>query len=236
MIDNLTPQAILDRMRATYATCTTYQDQGCVEGSIFSGESDRTRPFSTAFVRPNRFRYEFLNSKDDIHWNRYIVAQNNSRIQSWWDIKPGIQELDSLETGLIAAMGVSGESSSVVPPMLMPLMNFPMPFKLLTNLERLPDSEVDGVICFSIAGSFKITPRDITVKHCGQEIELPAAISSHHTHLWIEKTSFLLHRIRRRCISTSPSSYEILTTYKPTINMFVPDDKLIFEPPETKQQ
>ena len=57
----LTAQEVLDRMAKAYATCATYRDTGTVRVSHLSGgvEVSSERPFSTAFVRPDRFRFEF---------------------------------------------------------------------------------------------------------------------------------------------------------------------------------
>ena len=53
---------ILGRIREAYAECESYQDEGDVTTVFFLEDGERSthvRPFTTAFVRPDRFRFEF---------------------------------------------------------------------------------------------------------------------------------------------------------------------------------
>jgi len=60
----LSASEIIERMKNTYANSKTYSDSGVVE-VIFIGDVNQTveKPFTTAFIRPNRFRYEFKEKK-----------------------------------------------------------------------------------------------------------------------------------------------------------------------------
>jgi hypothetical protein len=53
-------QAILGRCRETYATCASYRDTGLVR-TVMTAPIEHTSVihFRTAFVRPDRFRFEF---------------------------------------------------------------------------------------------------------------------------------------------------------------------------------
>ena len=76
---------ILERMATAYAKCKTYQDSGCVM-TIFvrnDGEHTDRKPFSTAFVRPTRFRFEFKSSHDGQKWHRYIVWADGADVRTW---------------------------------------------------------------------------------------------------------------------------------------------------------
>src|SRR5436309_3249582 len=69
----LSAAEILQRMAQTYAACNSYQDSGSVVTVFRSrgGERTTTRPITTAFVRPDRFRFEFQDSLDGQTWRRY---------------------------------------------------------------------------------------------------------------------------------------------------------------------
>ncbi len=58
--DNLSAREIIARMESTYANSRTYGDSGVVK-IIFSRSVNQTteKPFTTAFIRPDRLRYEF---------------------------------------------------------------------------------------------------------------------------------------------------------------------------------
>ena len=61
MADDLTAHEILSRMKKVYENAQTYRDKGLVKMVIRFPERVRTvkKPFSTAFIRPGRFRFEF---------------------------------------------------------------------------------------------------------------------------------------------------------------------------------
>jgi hypothetical protein len=75
------PQEILDKMVAVYASCSSYVDKGQVKTTFFENSGPRTtkRPFSTAFVRPSRFRFEFEDRGID---DRARHFQDTHRIQT----------------------------------------------------------------------------------------------------------------------------------------------------------
>src|SRR6516165_1850998 len=116
----MNPEQILAALAETYATCTTYRDTGRVETKFCRpGQRARTsiQPFTTAFVRPNCFRFEFRDRFGDApdEWNRYIVWAGAGSVRSWWDIQPGVEEVESLDLALASATGVSGSSAHTVP-------------------------------------------------------------------------------------------------------------------------
>ena len=54
---------ILERTASVYAYCASYRDCGEAVISLDKAtERERTRPFVTLFVRPDRLRYEFTAS------------------------------------------------------------------------------------------------------------------------------------------------------------------------------
>src|SRR5262245_14319430 len=59
--DALKAQDVLDRMAKVYASCKSYGDTGIVTTVFVEATGNRTveKPFKTAFVRPDRFRFEY---------------------------------------------------------------------------------------------------------------------------------------------------------------------------------
>ena len=116
-LDDLSPRQILDRMAKAYGDCKTYRDSGVVTTVFVKDTGKRTveKPFTTAFVRPELFRFEFEDKN-----RRYLISANGQNVQTWWDVRPGIQNQKSLQLAVAGATGVSGGSAARIPTMLMP--------------------------------------------------------------------------------------------------------------------
>ena len=59
-----------------------------------------TKPFATAFVRPNRFRYQYEVKDSEGESPIYIIWANGNEVQTWWDVNPGIQKKRNLESAV----------------------------------------------------------------------------------------------------------------------------------------
>lgn len=208
--DALTAQELLNRMARVYADCKTYRDTGVVKTVFHDKLGKRTteKPFKTAFVRPERFRFkyteELLGRKD-----RYIVWRDGKEVQTWWDIRPGVEKKASLGLALAGATGVSGSSAHTVPALLMPKEVGGRRLTDITEAKRIEDAKLDEAECFRVEGKLVNSPMTI----------------------WIDKKTFLVRRID----STSKFddfSTETTTTYDPIIDEEVPDEALEFDPPK----
>ncbi|NOT32154.1 MAG: DUF2092 domain-containing protein [Planctomycetes bacterium] len=214
-----TPQQLLERMKDVYADCKTYRDSGVTQTVFFSDRGPRTvrKPFTTAFVRPRRFRYEFRDRRGEYEFDRYLIACDGPDVRVWWDVRPGVNTDRSPEAALSAAAGVSSGSSYKIPPLLMPDAPWtPLrgnPLVGLRNLKRLENGEIGGQACLRIAGD-----RD------GDPITL-----------WIEEERMLLRRIEEQCQSTDYRTEET-TDFQPEIDVVIPDELLRFDPPESARE
>src|SRR5437660_3207129 len=116
----MNPEQILAALAEVYAECGSYRDCGQVVTRFVHLDDNPPRtvmqPFSTAFVRPHRFRFEY---RDE--YGRYIVWANGEAVQTWWDVSPGVEQQESLEMALAGATGVSGGSAHTIPALLMPV-------------------------------------------------------------------------------------------------------------------
>jgi hypothetical protein len=205
----LTAQQILDRVSKAYADCRTYRDSGSVRTVFIDGDGRRTvkKVFATAFVRPERFRFEYSEKRDEDDL-RYIVWRQGNEVRSWWDLKPGIEDEPSLGLALAGATGVSSGSAHTVPALLLPGEVGGRRLTSIADATRIGDAELDEAECFRVTGEY-----------CGSSVTI-----------WIEKKTFLVRRIdSERHFDTFRT--EETTLYEPSLDGEISDDILTFKPP-----
>ena len=203
----LSAQQILDKMVSVYASCSSYRDTGEAKEVVRELDTTILRPFSTAFVRPSQFRYEFredsrLRSID------YVIWQNGASVKSWWTIRPEVRSYETLDEALAAAAGVSRGSSIDVPSMLFGDFHDKHVIQTLSQLTLMKEEVVSGRPAYKIKG-MDWRNREMTI--------------------WIDKENFLL--LKRFAIiqpANTPAAEET-TTYKPEINIAIAADKLAFK-------
>lgn len=202
-------QQIMDRMISVYASCNSYVDEGKVR-TIFLGNGRRTvKRFSTAFVRPSDFRFEYKERREDDKWNRYIIWKGAESVKTWWSVRPGVESPQNLSFALGGAAGVSSLAATTVPTLLMPEMTIGNLIKSLSELKLIGEEEVNGSNAYKIEG---IDWRKSTVT------------------LWVDRGSLLIVKIYQRT-RVGTFETETTTTYKPQVNV-VAQGKLAFNPPE----
>ncbi len=169
---------ILDRMAKAYAECKSYRDSGVIKSVIVkntgSPEFTVEHSFTTAFVRPDRFRFEIKNEDDD----RLLISANGQNVRTWWDVEPGIQETGV--TGVspwLKPSGFSGGQMSVEFPPCSCRKNWRVSGDLdLIDPKQIEDGKLQNVECFRLEYNFR--DEQIT--------------------LWIDKQSYLVRRIDER--------------------------------------
>jgi hypothetical protein len=217
-----TAQQILDRMARTYATCKTYHDTGEVRLvlPIMMFRKVEVRPFTTSFIRPDRFRFEYAVQKGRRLGKNYIVWGKGKEAKTWWDIglgflwikaKPRIEKEDSLDLAIAGATGISGGSAHTIPALLLPEEIIGRKLTKIEEIRRLPDAKLGKVKCYCIYGKF-------------------VGVS---TTLWIDKKTFLVRQIAESH-KAGKLKFEDTTTYQPRINGKVTDKMLEFLPPQVK--
>lgn len=200
---------ILKRMATVYATCTSYCDTGVVSTLFIEAKGTRTveKPFTTAFVRPDRFRFEYREGS-----HRHLVWRDGQEVRTQW-LKPGIEKAmavllarspyrnlvrpESLELALAGMTGVSGGSAHTIPALLLPEEVGGRRLTDMTEVKRIEDalSEEGGVECYQVLGKY----------------------AGHPIVLWIEKSTFCLWRMETQ----HPFEHfrtEKTTTYFPLVN------------------
>ncbi len=117
---------VLSAVRSAYAACASYQDRGEIVGVIIHETprpSRRTtiQEFSTHFVRPNRFRFEFAEKTvgPPEEWSRHLTLERDGVARGWWTVTGEIEQAE-LSLLLAGATGISHGCAHRVPPLLMP--------------------------------------------------------------------------------------------------------------------
>lgn len=246
---------ILQAVRDAYSRCQSYQDSGDVV-SVFVQESPRpnrrttSRPFSTWFVRPNRFRFEFAERTigPPEEWRRHVVWERDGVARSWWSIK-GERESKDLPMLIAGATGISGGSANRVPRMLMPDRFKPgeVPTATLLGAES-----VDGISCHKVGLSWQreghtfaetwwvgvddlLLRKEFNVHKLGGE-ESKKLHERGMEHLRKAYAEGKLggrspDDILRHMPETQPFTCESTTTYSPMVNGPIPDPQFEFTPP-----
>ena len=220
-----TAMEILREMGKIYAKCRSYRDTGEVRTSLVTdgGRAGSERPFTTAFVRPGRLRFQFTDPGLGERSSSYIVWSDGTEVRSWWDAKPGVRQPGSLQAALLPAAGISGGSSARVPGLLMPEALGEGP--LLVAPERIEDGTERGVTCFRIVGKSRKTPYTLSM---GARV---LTVKEESVTLWIDRVAFLIRKVQEtRTFDTYTS--ESTTTYNPDVDVEIPAAQLAFGAPE----
>ena len=209
--DALTAKEVLERVAKTYASCKTYRDSGVVRilFIVAVGNFTEEKSFSTGFVRPDRFRFEYKEKKRGNREYRYIVWRKGKEVQTWWDVTPGIKKPKSLGLALAGATGVSSGSAHTIPALLMPDEVGGRRLTDIAQLKRVENAMLEKDECFRIQGQFAGNPMT----------------------LWVDKKTFLVRRIDSETKFDNFSTQET-TTYKPVIDADVSEKMLQFDPPK----
>jgi hypothetical protein len=212
----MTPEQILAAMAEAYARCVSYRDSGRVVARVLldgSHGGEGVRPFRTAFVRPDRFRFEF-----SLASCRYIAWAGEEEVRMWWGGQPGVQRPESLGQALAGASAVSGSSSHAIPALLLPDRAIGPRLTDLAELAPLPGGQIGGVACHRLQGRFAVPRLN------------PAEEVSPMT-LWVDRATLLVRRIE---LSARAGEFrtEVVTDYQPEADVAVSDDELAFGAPD----
>jgi outer membrane lipoprotein-sorting protein len=209
-----TAKGILAEMATAYSSCKSYQDKGRVQITFVEPKGNRTQEirFWTAFVRPDHFRFEYID-RDFFNKERcFIIWKEGFAVRAWWDLQPGIKSPQSLELALAGATGVSNGSAHTIPALLLP---DEVGGKKLTDLrdpELAPDATISGEECYVIKGHFLAKDKQVA------------------TTIWICKHSHLVLQIEQRMSFETYSTIQV-TTYESKLDGEIPTEALAFTPP-----
>jgi hypothetical protein len=208
------PEQIIAKTAKAYAGARSYRDEGEVI-TVFTGEpgGKRTvkRPFSTKFVRPKLYRYEFSErmGEGENERSHFVIWSDAApeRSKTWWTLRPATEER-SLAMAIGSAAGVSGSSSHTVPSLLMPDVVMGSQLRAMRDLKLVGEEAVDEALCDKIEGK-NIRGNPMTV--------------------WVDKASSLVRKIFTT--SRFPTfATEETTVYRPRVNVEISPKEFEFEP------
>lgn len=165
------------------------------------------RPFHTAFVRPDEFRFQYDNPTPD---KPYIIWGKAGKVSTWWHARPGVEKAASLDSATAAATGVSSASAHTIPSLLMPDRLTGAKLSAMRDLIRLPDDTVGGTSCFKLEGKYGFGNQPMTV--------------------WLEKATFLVRRL-----GEGTGLAKSTTDYSPEVNVEIPAKELEVNAPESQE-
>ena len=148
---------VVERMSQTYRTVETYRDVGTVREVRAGpkGEIVSERRFVTAFVRPDRFRFEINNRNWPNH--RYLIWREGKNVQGFWSLK-GVRTFASLDEAVATGAGVTRRASHTVPALLVPEEIGGSHLTEMRNIEMLPNEVVDDLECYVLEGNSGTAP------------------------------------------------------------------------------
>lgn len=206
--EKVSARQILDRMVSVYGSCKSYMDKGQTKEVFLraDGHAVVIKPFTTAFVRPSLFRFEFTEDSE-FATQRHVVWRDHASVRSWWSLRPQTKYYETLREPIAGATGISSMSAIIVPSMLFQNLGDRQVLQSLTELTIGREERVRGRVAFRLQGK--------------------SVIKTWFT-IWIDKETFLLLKlIERRHIDNY--DHELTIQYEPKINVDVPPEKLAFK-------
>jgi VWFA-related protein len=203
----LTAPQILARTSSVYGSCRSYTDEGEVSTRIFISYAPRPtiEHFSTAFVRPDAFRFEFragMVSRD----LRFIAWKSGPLEKAY---RPMVLQQSPVEDTLLSLSLQSHGSSLTVPALLMPdLFHGPGLFASFTSLKLNGEDKIDGRHAFKIEAELQDEPLT----------------------LWIDTTQFVILKVEQKW-KLGEVNRETITRYRPVLNSEVSAEQLVFNAP-----
>jgi VWFA-related protein len=208
----ITVTEILARASSVYSSCRSYSDEGEVSIRInagFGSPRPMVQHFSTAFVRPDAFRFEFRAgvTSHELHF----IAWKSGPLEKAY--RPMVFQQSGIDETLLSLYGPSFGSSLTVPALLMPDL-FPGPglFASFTAVRLNGEEKTDGRRAFRI------------------EAQLPDEPLT----LWIDASQFVILKVERKS-KVGEINHETITRYRPVLNSEVSAGQLAFNAPTGDQ-
>ena len=236
------PDQIIAEMATIYATCASYRDTGKVVTRFLLAVNHQPHtsvlPFATAFVRPDRFRFEYRHRyKTMDEWNRYIVWANGSDVKTWWSVCSGVKHPPALGLALAGATGVSGGSAHTIPALLIPDKVGGLRLTDFAEVTSLADEFVGAIPCFRL--SIRFTPPMVDAAEEEQQRAEMTRVTGRPrercergpTTIWIDRATLLIRRIDKDSRFETFRA-ESTTEYEPAVGATITDDELQFGAPE----
>jgi len=223
-----------ESIKAAYLGCASYRDSGEVAVTITTNEERRKRTtmqrFTTAFVRPDRFRFEYREvALVDDEGDRYLIHSEPGLRRSWWTLRPGtVDEHSSVLRAIAGAAGVSHGVTRIVPSLLF-AREFPKQLGLIHDLDSFValDDYLEGHPCIKLERHTPHVPPPLQRPQTSEELDSRAETTGET--YWVDATTFLLRRIDEEHRFRKFTSITRIC-YSPSIDISIDDTELRFDP------
>jgi len=192
---------MLERMAAAYAHATSYADQGVAVDVYRAPQRDHSRrlTFTTAFVRPRSFRFEYRDNGDAAR--AYVIWSDGSRVRTKWFVDDNkVHDVRTFGLAIAAATGVSSGTAYSVPSLLLPDLVRGRSVSTLNSAHVEGIEVVGGRKCYRVSGK----------------------ISEDSRTLWIDIETYMLRKIvdRRHIAPSGGDAFDVesTVTYTPVLN------------------
>ncbi len=201
---------IMDSSKNAYINLEMYQDSGKVLQEVYNLPNQRNSYekaiyFKTDYASRGLFNFEYYEVGRSN--SLYVINRGiNYKVQSWWGITNVTKTDISLESPLLAAVGVSSLTSTIIPMLLLPNTTFHSSIFTQLKDEKLIDVEdINGNQCYRIDGNY---------------------LTSGTIKIWISKDDFLIRKIE---IDKKVKDFRVKSTYQyfPKTPLYI--DASVFE-------
>jgi outer membrane lipoprotein-sorting protein len=202
-------ELILNKMAAAYKNCQSYRDSGTAQ--LASERFSATLRFTTAFIRSDRFRYEYwyedLNkTKMPEGKNHLIIWRKGQKVTFWCSIPSDLPAPKSFDLAIASAKGISIGTAYTIPALLFSKKEITgfAGWRLtdMAKAAQMEDAKIGNTDCFRLRGK----------------------LSDFNTVIWIDKETFLVRKMEQ----VNDRGVKIVTTYNPAVNVKIPDAALEF--------
>jgi VWFA-related protein len=197
----VTAAEVLARVSSVYASCRSYADEGEVSTQVVIGSKPMVQDFTTAFLRPDKFRFEFLAHRGA----RFVVWKAGALEFAEWPA--GVRPAEIDETLLNLFMTSHG-AAVTVPALLFPeVFHGPGLFASLASIKLSGEEKIDGHRAFKIQAYLQNEPFT----------------------LWVDTNQFLILKVEQKS-RLGGMDLRTITKYRPVVNAAISPDRLAFNP------
>jgi VWFA-related protein len=196
---------ILQRVAGVYAGCRSYSDEGNV-GIKAGGFGGSQTHFRTAFVSPERFRFELTIGGNFPAW---VVWKDGDEVRTSGALGVPEYKRSDLDTVLLRMAIFSSGASLTMPELLLPQsLRTSDLFSLITDPTLTGEEKIDGHPAYRIEGRLWDQPIKI----------------------WIDRTQYLILKVYRKTSFGGIREQETTVQYKPKLNADIPPEMLVAPP------
>ena len=202
----MTANEVMQKSEKVYANCKSYTDTGYVKTVFMNKKGKKINVskliFSTSYIRPNKFRFEYAEMRAGELQGQYIVWKNDEKVKTYWELM-GEENPKSLSMALAGATGVSGGSALTIPSLLIiTVCRNPLITRINNPTLLAEQKDENGIICFLIKGN--------------------------NENIWIQKETFLISKIEEYT-EFDDFNTKSVTAYNPQVNIEIPENNLKFK-------